>query len=333
MKDISSQPKLSPQRRKLLKTLGFSAGLLSVNGCSGITKSLGSKNYNRPHSRGPFIAPRISKDKIVRVIVGLRPYRPSGFVVKLEEYDNKNIIHNYGHGGGGISLSWGSSALAVQKAVSLPVNNAAVIGSGIMGLTTARLLQDKGWNVTIYTRDLSRHSVSNVGAGQWAPTGVFEEGKATKAFEEQYKYAARISHHAYQNLSGANYGIRFVENYYLRNELGFITDIKYNVFGPVHPWDNENDNTRENLRKAMAQNPFLKVFIQSGYYDGATNYFQAKYTMWQIDPSGKMKDRLYFEGYRSGHMMYLREEDLEKSNDDLRQFLKNSSTNGKPAKY
>ena len=134
-------------------------------------------------------------------------------------------------------------------------------------------------------------------------------------------------------LNSWNHSFTPAINYYLRNELGFVTDIKYNVFGPVHPWDNENDNTRENLRKAMAQNPFLKVFIQSGYYDGATNYFQAKYTMWQIDPSGKMKDRLYFEGYRSGHMMYLREEDLEKSNDDLRQFLKNSSTNGKPAKY
>lgn len=134
-------------------------------------------------------------------------------------------------------------------------------------------------------------------------------------------------------LNSWNHSFTPAINYYLRNELGFITDIKYNVFGPVHPWDNENDNTRENLRKAMAQNPFLKVFIQSGYYDGATNYFQAKYTMWQIDPSGKMKDRLYFEGYRSGHMMYLREEDLEKSNDDLRQFIKNSYTNGKPAKY
>ena len=66
----------------------------------------------------------------------------------------------------------------------------------------------------------------------------------------------------------------------------------------------------------MAQNPFLKVFIQSGYYDGATNYFQAKYTMWQVDPSGKMKDRFYFEGYRSGHMMYLRAEDLKKSKED-----------------
>jgi carboxypeptidase C (cathepsin A) len=122
-------------------------------------------------------------------------------------------------------------------------------------------------------------------------------------------------------------------NYYLRNELGFKTDLRYNVFGDVHPWDRSNDNTRENLRMAMAQNPFLKVFIQSGYYDGATNYFQAKYTMWQIDPSGRMKDRFYYEAYRSGHMMYLRKEDLEKSNDDLREFIESSLTNGVPAKY
>jgi len=122
-------------------------------------------------------------------------------------------------------------------------------------------------------------------------------------------------------------------NYYLRNELNFNTDIKYNVFGPVRPWDRENDNTRDNLREAMAQNPYLKVLIQSGYYDGATTYFQAKYTMWQVDPSGKMNDRFTFKGYRSGHMMYLRAEDLESSNQDLRNFIINSLTNGKSAKY
>jgi carboxypeptidase C (cathepsin A) len=83
----------------------------------------------------------------------------------------------------------------------------------------------------------------------------------------------------------------------------------------------------------MAQNPYLKVLIQSGYYDGATTYFNAKYTMWQIDPSGRMKDRFYFKGYRSGHMMYLRSEDLKKSNDDLRDFIKKSSSKGKAAKY
>lgn len=122
-------------------------------------------------------------------------------------------------------------------------------------------------------------------------------------------------------------------NYYLQEELKFKTDIKYNMFGPVRPWNNEKDNTRENLRQAMAQNPYLNVLIQSGYYDGATTYFNAKYTMWQVDPSGKMKDRFEFKGYRSGHMMYLRREDLQNANNDIRAFIKRTMANGKSAKY
>ena len=123
-------------------------------------------------------------------------------------------------------------------------------------------------------------------------------------------------------------------NYYLREHLNYKTDIKYNMFGPVHPWDNDNDNTRDNLRQAMAQNPYLNVLFQSGYYDGATTYFNAKYTMWQIDPSGKLKDRLDFKGYRSGHMMYLRQEDLAAANEDLREFIINSTPKkGQSAKY
>ena len=122
-------------------------------------------------------------------------------------------------------------------------------------------------------------------------------------------------------------------NYYLQEELNFKTDIKYNMFGPVRPWNNENDNTRDDLRQAMAQNPYLNVLVQSGYYDGATTYFNAKYTMWQIDPSGRMKDRFDFKGYRSGHMMYLRKEDLEKANEDIRAFIIRTQANGKSAKY
>ena len=122
-------------------------------------------------------------------------------------------------------------------------------------------------------------------------------------------------------------------NHYIQKELKFKTDIKYNMFGPVRPWNNDNDNTREDLRRAMAENPYMKVLFQSGYYDGATTYFNAKYTMWQVDPSGKMKDRFYFEGYRSGHMMYLRNEDLIKANEDIRTFIENSAAKGKPAKY
>lgn len=123
-------------------------------------------------------------------------------------------------------------------------------------------------------------------------------------------------------------------NYYLNQELGYKTDLKYNMFGPVHPWDRSNNDTGENLRQAMAQNPYLNVLFQAGYYDGATNYFDAKYTMWQLDPSGKMKARMSFKGYRSGHMMYLRHEDLKQSNQDVREFIEKTLTKpGQAARY
>ena len=123
-------------------------------------------------------------------------------------------------------------------------------------------------------------------------------------------------------------------NYYMRNELNFKTDAKYYMFGPVHPWDRSNDRTGENLRAAMAQNPYLHLMVQSGYYDGACDYFNAKYNMWQMDPSGRLQDRMRFIGYRSGHMMYLRQEDLQKGNEDIRDFIKASLPGeGVPAKY
>ncbi len=123
-------------------------------------------------------------------------------------------------------------------------------------------------------------------------------------------------------------------NYYLREHLDYKTDIKYNMFGSVHPWDRSNDRTGENLRQAMAQNPYLHVMIQSGYFDGATTYFNAKYNMWHLDPSGRMKNRLSFKGYHSGHMMYLRAEDLKAANDDIRSMiLKTLPKNNTPAKY
>ena len=123
-------------------------------------------------------------------------------------------------------------------------------------------------------------------------------------------------------------------NIYMHNYLNYKTDLKYNMFGPVYPWDRTNDHTGENLRQAMAQNPFLHVMVQSGYYDGACDYFNAKYNMWQMDPSGKLKDRMTWKGYRSGHMMYLRKEDLASGNEDIRQFIKQSLPKvGQAAKY
>jgi carboxypeptidase C (cathepsin A) len=74
--------------------------------------------------------------------------------------------------------------------------------------------------------------------------------------------------------------------------------------------------------------------VQSGYYDGATDYFNSKFNLWQMDPSGRLKERMRWEGYRSGHMMYLRNEDLETANEDIREFIIESTPlEGQPAKY
>ncbi len=123
-------------------------------------------------------------------------------------------------------------------------------------------------------------------------------------------------------------------NYYIGQELGFKTDLDYNMFGSVRPWDRSNNNAGKDLRSAMAMNPNLHTMIQSGYFDGATTYFNAKYIMWQLNANGKLTDRLSFKGYRSGHMMYLRAEDLINANEDIRDFIQKSSTNIKSgAKY
>ena len=124
-------------------------------------------------------------------------------------------------------------------------------------------------------------------------------------------------------------------NMFMREELNYKNDLNYYMFGPVRPWDDSNNQTGENLRQAMAQNPFLHLLVQSGYYDGACDYFNAKYNMWQMDAGGKLKDRMEWEGYRSGHMMYLRKDDLATSNDHLRQFIRKTMPvkTTQPAKY
>lgn len=135
-------------------------------------------------------------------------------------------------------------------------------------------------------------------------------------------------------LTSWNHAFAPAFNHYAKNVLGFETDLTYNLFGPVHPWDRSNETTGYDLGQAMRQNPYLHLMVQSGYYDGGTDFFNAKYSMWHIDPNSKMQDRMSFKGYRSGHMMYLRAEDLATSNEDIRQFIQNSMVEeGIPAKY
>lgn len=200
-------------RRSIIQALGVGV-LLSTVGCAS-TSLPPQPAYPRPYSRKPWAAPRVSMDAVIRVIVGHRPYRSKGFRVEREQFDDKIVIHNYGHGGGGLSLGWGSSALAVREAADLAPGDVAVLGSGIMGLCTARLLQDAGWSVTIYTRDVYRHTTSNVAAGEWGPFSTHDDNEVDAAFLARLDWAARVSHHAYTNLTGPKYGIRWLESYEL----------------------------------------------------------------------------------------------------------------------
>ena len=200
-------------RRSVIQALGAGV-LLTTIGCAPATPSL-KPAYARPYSRKPWAAPNVSMDAVIRVIVGHRPYRPEGFRVEREQFDDKIVIHNYGHGGGGLSLGWGSSALALREAADQVPGEVAVIGSGIMGLCTARLLQDAGWSVTIYTRDVYRHTTSNVAAGEWGPFSTHDDKLVDAAFMARLDWAARVSHHAYTNLTGPKYGVRWLEKYEL----------------------------------------------------------------------------------------------------------------------
>jgi D-amino-acid oxidase len=204
-------------RREWILSAGIAGAGLALEGCALSRGRIAPPAYRRALSSAPFIRPRISSDLVIRTIVGLRPFRSSGFVVRAERIGDKLIVHNYGHGGGGITLSWGSSALAVREASAVSDRRAAVIGSGIMGLTTARLLQDRGWSVTLYSKAFPPHTTSNIAGGQWAPSSVFDESRATPAFLSQFNEAARLAHHAYQNLVGSGYGVTWKENYYLNS--------------------------------------------------------------------------------------------------------------------
>jgi D-amino-acid oxidase len=164
-----------------------------------------------PRLRLPAV--KIAAERVIRTVVGLRPYRRSGIRIERETMGEKRVVHNYGHGGGGVSLSWGTAELAVEelrKGGALP-ENIAVIGAGAVGLATARVLQRQGVAVTIYAKDLPPRTTSNVAAAQWNP--VLVGGNGDTAAAVTVERAARLAHRAFVDLVGDHYGIHWRTNY------------------------------------------------------------------------------------------------------------------------
>ena len=155
----------------------------------------------------------VAAGRVIRTVAGLRPFRRSGFVVRAEPIGDKRLVHNYGHGGAGITLSWGSSRLATQLGLQGHRGAVAVIGAGVMGLTTARLVQEAGFAVTIYTEALPPQTTSNIAGGQISPFGHFDSGAVTPGWRAQSEAAMDYSWRRFQIMVGDDYGIRWLPTY------------------------------------------------------------------------------------------------------------------------
>src|SRR4051812_17960130 len=203
-------------RRAFLTTssmaaIGFGAAACSSN----------PKPALAPHRPLPPLAPvKASWDRIIRTTVGLRPHRDAGFVLKPDRLDDKLVVHNYGHGGAGVSPAWGTGLMAAEFATEHQSRRAAVIGCGSVGLTCARQLQRRGFDVTIYALAVPPNVTSNMSLAGFTPaSGLVEGSQRTAQWDAQYDRAAEISYRQLQLLAGPHFGVSWLDNYSLVNEL------------------------------------------------------------------------------------------------------------------
>ena len=153
--------------------------------------------------RPPLVPIDARADRIVELNVCTRPFRATGPRIEVERIAGKTIVHNYGHGGSGWSLSWGSAALAVGLVRGTPGSRIAVIGCGAIGLTSALTAQRAGFRVRIYTRERPPDVRSANASGVWSPDSrVCTAEHSTPEFERRWEAMARRSFHLYQNLLG-----------------------------------------------------------------------------------------------------------------------------------
>lgn len=206
-------------RRSFVRAAGLAplaavAGASSLVSCAPTSSGYADRQFhiNRGYHQIPKL--RLSMDRIVKETVGLRPFRPSGPRIEAETLDRKTIVHNYGHGGSGWSLSWGTGNIARNLVLATGVKQVAVLGCGTVGIATARLLQESGCEVTIYAKDLPPNVTSNLATGTWSPASRVCDPKVAKPdFEKTWEEATRYSFRRFQNLLGMNDIAAWAEEY------------------------------------------------------------------------------------------------------------------------
>lgn len=197
-------------RRSFLKSGGLALATATIvpiqaraNGSGALPTVPGTVPGPKMGTRGPLMPIRASMDRMISLESCLRPFRPMGPRIEIERVGRKAIVHNYGHGGSGWSLSWGSGRQATMLAKTTQVREVAVIGAGAIGLTTAVVAQRAGFKVRIYTKDMIPNVRSFRATGVWSPSArIVSLEHATPAFRKLWEEMARYSYYQYNSMLG-----------------------------------------------------------------------------------------------------------------------------------
>ncbi|HEY6220853.1 MAG TPA: FAD-dependent oxidoreductase [Gemmatimonadaceae bacterium] len=214
--------------------------------------------------------------RVLRTTVGLRPYRPDGFVVRAEQLADKTLIHDYGHGGSGVTLCWGTAQMAIELLGHRPVDRAAVIGCGVIGLATARLLQRRGVPVTIYTAEQTPNTTSDRSGAFWAPFGLVDDDRMTPEISDRIAQAGRIAFAEFRLLmNDPKYATSQLPMYYFSDgppEPTLEEKLLPDLFGGVtlrpgeHPFGQRYARVMDGL--AIEPTPFVRALQQDFLYAG-----------------------------------------------------------------
>jgi glycine/D-amino acid oxidase-like deaminating enzyme len=205
----------SLSRRRMLAGLGAAALTGALGGCT-IDLRRPNPTVTPPE---PLQLARINAtpDRITAITVCTRPFRAQGPRLEVEQIGQKTVVHNYGHGGSGWSLSWGSSTIAVEKALATGERNIGIIGCGALGMTSALLAQRSGIHVTIYAKELPPNVRSSLATGLWTPDSrICFRDYATPEFKQRWQSMARESFKTYQTLLGLpGNPVEYIDNYWV----------------------------------------------------------------------------------------------------------------------
>ena len=281
-------------RRTFLTTGGMAALGLAAAGCA--TRSRVTTPARAPLRLMPVQA---SWDRIIRTTVGLRPHRDAGFVLRADKLDDKTLIHDYGHGGSGMSISWGTGAMAADMALDAQGRRAAVIGCGVVGLTAARQLQRRGFDVTIYAMAVHPNVTSSMSLAGFTPTsGLVETDRRTPEWDAQFARAAEIAYRQLQLLAGPTYGVTWIPQFQPAQEIR--PQVNAEQVSPdraqVNPASAQVNPARVDLDAGLQTE---RVILQPGEHPFSTRYAIQRTSM-RIEPSiyleTLMRDVLSFGG-------------------------------------